>query len=234
MNNIFTSYDFSQFFWQVLIPVILFISALLVAWPPLKKYRAHRHLQHLIKKLGKENLRHFSLMDGADMPLYIEYLILQPDGLLMLIVKPYRGNIFAAERIENWTQVIRHRSFKFPNPLHELDTNLQALRAMLPRLEVRGLVVFAEGANFPKGKPHNVVDFDELKHLADKTEKREINQALRDAWSQLREGAQMEKKLNPVIFYQRGDKRRLSLGIFLLISCLIYTAGMLARLKGVI
>lgn len=234
MNTIFTSYDLDQLLWQVLVPVVLFVSGIMIAWPPLKKYRAHRHLQRLIGKLGKENLRHFSLMDGADMPLYIEYLILQPDGILMLIVKAYRGNIFAAERIENWTQVIRHRSFKFPNPLHELETNLQALRAMLPKLSVRGFVVFAQGASFPKGKPANVCDFDELKAMADNSDKRDIPETLRDAWSQLRAGAQVDKTLNPVIFYQRGDKRRLSLGIFLLITCLIYTAVILGRLKGVI
>lgn len=232
MNNIFTSYAFGQLLW--LVPVLLFFVGIVVIWPPLKKYRAHRHLQHLIRKLGRGSLRHFSLMDGADMPLYIEYLILQPDGLLMLIVKPYRGNIFAADRIENWTQVVRHHSFKFPNPLHELETNLQALRAMLPKLKVRGFVVFAQGASFPKGKPKNVYDFDGLKTLAEQTERREIPESLNEAWSQLQAAAQVDKKLNPVIFYQRGDKRRLLLGTFLLITCLIFTAGILGRLKGVI
>lgn len=234
MNNFFTTFDFNQLLWQILIPALLLVSGIVVAWPPLKKYRTHRHLQRLIGKLGNENLRHFSLMDGADMPLYIEYLILQPDGLLMLMVKPYRGNIFAAEKIENWTQVIRHRSFKFPNPLHELDTNLQALRAMLPKLHIRGLVVFAQGASFPKGKPDNVYDFNELKAMVDNVDRRDIPESMRAAWTRLCSVAQVDKKLNPVIFYQRGDKRRLSLGIFLLITCLIYTAGILGRLKGVI
>ncbi|MEJ2362304.1 MAG: nuclease-related domain-containing protein [Gammaproteobacteria bacterium] len=234
MNNIFTSHDPGQLIWQLLIPLLLLGSGIVVAWSPLKKFWAHSYLQRLIKHLGQDSLRHFSLMDGADMPLYIEYLILQPDGLLMLIVKPYRGNIFAAEKIENWTQVIRHHSFKFPNPLHELDTNLQALKGMFPKLKLKGMVVFTQGASFPKDKPRNVYDFEQLKALSGKSEKREVPESLRQAWLKLREAAQVDKNLHPVILYQRGDKRRLLLGIFLLITCLIYTAGIFGLVKGVI
>lgn len=227
----FATLDFSQPAWQGVLLALMFGATLLVAWSPLKKIRAHYYLQRLIKALGQDSFRHFSLMDGADMPLYIEYLILQPDGLLLLVVKPYRGNIFAADKIENWTQVIRHRSFKFPNPLNELDTNLQALRGMLPKLNIRGQVVFTQGANFPKGKPAAVCDFEELKVLAASPDQREIPEPLRQAWSRLGASIQEDKKLHPAIFYQRGDKRRLLLGIILLIGCLIYVAYIVGRIR---
>lgn len=230
----FATLDFGQYAWQGLLLLLIFATSVFVAWSPIKKIRAHFYLRRLIKRLGRDSLRHFSLMDGADIPLNIEYLILQPDGLLLLIVKPYRGNIFAADKIENWTQVVRHHSFKFPNPLLELETNLQALRVMFPKLSIRGLVAFAQGANFPKGKPAAVCDFDELKTLAANPDKREVSENLRQTWLQLSKDIQMNKDLKPVIFYQRGDKRRLLLGIILLIICLIYIAYIMGWLKGVI
>jgi hypothetical protein len=222
MNTHLTLLDFDHPVWQVFLLGLLLGITLLVAWSPLKKIWAHRHLQRLISRLGRESLRHSTLMDGADVPLYLEYLVLQPDGLLLLIVKHYRGNIFAADKIENWTQVIRHHSFKFPNPLPELETNLQALRGLLPKVTIRGLVVFAQGAVFPKGKPDKVCNFEELKQLATQPELHEIPEALRQAWQHLGESVQQDKYLHPKILYQRGDKRRLVLGTFLLIACLIY------------
>jgi hypothetical protein len=232
MDMMFAAFDFDHPFWQGFLLALLFGLTLWVVWSPLQKIRAHRYLQRLIDRLGHDTMRHIALMDGADVPLYIEYLILRPDGLLLLIVKPFRGNIFAADKIQTWTQVIRHHSFKFANPLHELETNLQALRGMLPKLSIRGLVVFTQGAFFPKGKPAAVCDFDELKALAAQQDDRAIPESLQQAWAQLSSTVQPDKKLHPAILYQRGDKRRLLLGIFLLIGCLIYFARLMGWLKG--
>jgi len=234
MSMNFSNFDINNPLWQGILLAIMLVVTLLVAWPPLKKIRAHRELHRLIRRLGPASLQHVALMDGADVPLYIEHLILQPGGLLLLIVKPFRGNIFAAEKIENWTQVVRHHSFKFANPLHELETNLQALRGMLPKLTVRGLVVFTQGASFPKGKPEHVCDFDELKAMAGKQEKGEVPESLQQAWAQLGNSLQRDKKLIPAILYQRGDKRRLFAGIFLLSACLIYFAWIIGWLQKVV
>jgi len=220
MENL--SPDFSQPMWQGILLAVMLGLGLIIVWQPLKKIRAHYHLQRLIRRLGSATMQHVSLMDGADLPLYIEYLILRPSGLLLLIVKPFRGNIFAAEKIENWTQVVRHHSFKFANPLYELETTLQALRGMLPKVAVRGLVVFAQGASFPKGKPEHVGDFEELRAMAENPERGEIPESLQQAWTELVSSIQQDKKLHPTVLYQRGDKRRLIVGIFLLFACLIY------------
>jgi len=234
MDMIFTAFDFEHPIWQGILLAFLFGITLLVVWPPLQKIQAHRYMQRLISRLGRDSLRHFSIMDGADVPLYIEYLILQPEGLLLLIVKPFRGNIFAAEKIEKWTQVIRHHSFKFANPLHELETNLQALRGMLPKVKIHGLVVFTQGAFFPKGKPDAVCNFEELKTMASHRPKDDIPESMQQVWAQLGNSVQQEKKLHPTILYQRGDKRRLFWGTLLLIGCLIYLARMLGWLQGII
>jgi hypothetical protein len=232
MNTISAILDFDHPIWQGGLLALLLGITLFIAWPPLKKILAHRYLQGLIGRLGRASFRHISLMDGADVPIYLEYLILQPDGLLLLSVKPFRGNIFAAEKIQNWTQVVRHHSFKFANPLHEMELNIQALRGMLPKIDIRGLVVFAQGAHFPKGKPTTVCDFNELKAIAAKSDTREIPAALQQAWEHLGANIRPNKKLYPAVLYQKGDKRRLLLGFVMLILCLVYIARVMGWLKG--
>ena len=94
--------------------------------------------------------------------------------------------------------------------------------------------MFAQGAYFPKGKPELVCDFEELKALAAQQDTREIPESVQQAWQQLSSSIRPNKKLYPTILYQRGDKRRLLLGILLLILCLIYVAHILGWLKGMV
>lgn len=234
MNNLVTALHFENPIWHGIVLAVLVGLMLYITWSPLKRFYFNRSIQRLIKRLGHDTLNHIMIMDGADLPLYIEHLILQDDGLLLLNVKPFRGNIFAADSIEKWTQVVRHRSFKFSNPLHELETNLQALRGMLPKVQVHGRVVFTQGAMFPKGKPDSVCEFEELKSMAGKKPVGEIPDLLRQAWTKVSAAAEQEKNLHPSVFYEKGDKPRLFFGIFLLIACLMYFAYVMGWLHGTI
>lgn len=232
MDTLFANLDFDHPIWQGLMLALLIGITLALLWSPMKKVLAHRHLQNLIGKLGHMALRHISLMDGADVPIYIEHLVLRPEGFLVLIIKLFPGNIFAADKIQNWTQVIGHHSFKFTNPLHELEVGLQTLRGMFPKIPVKGLVIFAQGANFPKGKPDLVCNFEELKAMASQQDKREIPESVQTAWDSLTSSVQTNKQLHPAVFYQRGDKKRFLFGIVLFVFCLIYIAEISGLLKG--
>jgi len=232
MNILVTSFHFDSPIWHGIVLAVLLGAVLYIIWSPLQKILAHYNLQRLIGRLGHDSLRHITIMDGADVPLYIEYLILQADGLLLLNVKHFRGNIFAANNIETWTQVIRHHSFKFSNPLHELETNLQALRGLLPKINIRGRVVFTQGAAFPKGKPDAVCNIDELRNMVSETRDGEIPESIRQAWTQVGEAVQQDKYFHPSIFYQKGDKPRLFFGTLLFIGCLLYFGYVMGWLQG--
>ena len=234
MDTILAAIDFDHPIWQGILLALLFGIPLLVAWPPLRKIRAYLQLHRLINRLGRHSLRHVSLADGADVPVFIDHLLLRPDGLMVLIVKPFRGNIFAAQKIENWTQVIRHHSFKFANPLYELETTLQALRGMWPKVAIHGVVVFTQGSHFPKGKPESVCSFEDLKSMASQQDLGEVPENLLQVWEQVRNNVQPNKQLHPTILYQRGDKRRLFVAALLLIASVLYLVHYLGWLKGTI
>ncbi|MGD8926929.1 MAG: nuclease-related domain-containing protein [Thioalkalispiraceae bacterium] len=204
--------------------------AIYLCWSPVQQLLVHWRLHSLVNKLGNASLTNVYIPDGLGEMIYIEQLLLRPSELLLVTVKPFRGNIFAAEQIDLWTQVIGHHSYKFPNPLHQQERDLQALTAVMPKLPVNGMVVFAKGSRFPKGKPDNVCDYQELKQLANEKNQQSINTSVQDAWQNLTTQAEVAEHMNQPILYRPGDKRRLVTGCVMACLAIAYTAWYLGYL----
>lgn len=232
MDTVYTIFEYQHPAWQAVLLAVLPILSVIVAWQPLRKIYRHRQLQQLIRRLGKDQIKQSRISNGED-EVYVEHLVLQPDGLVLLMLRPYRGNIFAAEKIEMWTQVLGHHSYKFPNPLYELERDTQLLRAMLGGVQVRGMVLFGKGSQFPKGKPERVYDFGMLREEAKKSGNMPVPDKLLSAWAGLRNQATPSRHLQQSIFYQKGDKRRLLMGAILILVALANAAWQLGWYKHV-
>ena len=193
---------------------------LLFLWSPVNKFIAHWRLHTLVSKLGIKSGKNFYLPDGLGDDIYIERLILQPKRILLVTIKPFRGNIFAAQQIEQWTQVVGHHSYKFQNPLHQQETDIQALRSLEPKITIDGLVVFAKGCRFPKGKPEHVMEYADLKQAGPGTD--EIMPAVQEAWDRLMSKVTPAKEMRQSILYRREDKRRLLIGLLFTIATILY------------
>jgi hypothetical protein len=85
-------------------------------------------------------------------------------------------------------------------------------------------VVFAKGSHFPKGKPDNVCDYQELKELANEKEKQDIAPSIQEAWQTLSKQAEVAEHMNQPILYRPGDKRRLLSGCVIAGLAIAYTA----------
>ena len=205
--------------------------ALYLIWSPMQQLLVHWRLHSLVNKLGKASLRNVYIPDGLGDMIYIEQLILRPSELLLVTVKPFRGNIFAAEQIDLWTQVIGHHSYKFTNPLHQQERDLQALSAVVPKQPVNSMVVFSKGCRFPKGKPEKVCDYQELKKLANEQHNLEINPALQEAWQTLSAQAEVAENMRQPVLYRKGDKKRLILGFMTGLLAIAYVAWYLGLIK---
>lgn len=197
-----------------LILAALIILAVFLCWSPVQQLLAHWRLHSLVNRLGRSSLRNVYLPDGLGDVIYIEQLLLRPTDLLLVTIKPYRGNIFAAEKIDLWTQVTGHHSHKFANPMHQQERDLQALNAIISGHPVNGMVVFARGCRFPKGKPEQVRDYQELKAMGADKQKQEINPDLLAAWKSLSDQAEVANNMAQPILYRPGDKKRLVGGLF--------------------
>lgn len=138
-------------------------------------------------------LRNIAIPDGMDGRVLIENIILTSDGIYVLPVKRYCGIIFAADNMDTWTQVIGNRSYKFSNPLPELETYMMAVRNLLPGINVSGYILVTYDAKFPKGKPERVVPVVEIGRRLGGL-KGEVTAQLKAAWDKLK-AARLE--LNP-------------------------------------
>ena len=119
-------------------------------------------IQRCLKKIGCEQIRNLICPDGLDGYYTIDRLALVQDAILLIAYKPYGGNIYCAERISEWTQVIGQKSFKFSTPLFELENQLTALKLLAGGLPIQGFLFFNHSAVFPKGHPHAVLHPDNI------------------------------------------------------------------------
>lgn len=163
---------------------LLFLSGLLLQKNWIKECISEWKLNYLLKNIGVESLHYITIPDGMDGKIFIENLILMPNKILLLGVKKYRGLIFAADKIDQWTQVIGNKSYKFDNPLHQLENDALTLNSKIEYSKVEGKVLFINGSEFPKGKPDNVIEISEIKGWQ-KGAASDISEALRTDWNKL-------------------------------------------------
>jgi hypothetical protein len=166
-------------------PVVLLILALLFSYTTLSNWLKEQFLYRSIRKLGVAALRNIVIPDGMDGRVLIENIILTPNGIYILPIKRYCGIIFAADNIDTWSQIIGKRSYKFSNPLRELETYIMALRNLLPAVNIAGCILVTRDAEFPKGKPERVIPIEAAAELLGIT-KGEIPEQLKQAWDNLK------------------------------------------------
>ena len=114
-------------------------------------------IQRSLDQIGCEQIRDLVCSDGLEGHYNIDRLALVQDPILLISYKPYGGNIYCAERISEWTQVVGQKSFKFENPIFELENQLTALKLLTGAAPLKGYLFFNYSAEFPKGHPDMVL-----------------------------------------------------------------------------
>jgi hypothetical protein len=148
-------------------------------------WREGRNITRVVKRLGARMLHDVRLPDGMGGEISIDFLVLATDAILVIGVKRYDGLIYGSARIDEWTQSIRRRSYKFPNPDTYLQQQIGAVKMIVPKTPVRGLHLFTDSAVFPKDKPSNVLQEQDLRGSAPRPRLKDIPAELQAAWAQL-------------------------------------------------
>jgi hypothetical protein len=143
-------------------------------------------IQRCLKKIGCDQIRNMICPDGLDGYYTIDRLALVQDAILLIAYKPYGGNIYCAERIAEWTQVIGQKSFKFQNPLFELENQLTALKLLAGGMPVHGFLFFNYSTSFPKGHPEVVLNPDNIPDRFLGANCDPVNPQVQAAWTQLK------------------------------------------------
>jgi hypothetical protein len=151
----------------------------------LERFREWR-VQRCLGRIGSEQIRNLVCADGIDGYYNIDRIALTRDAILVISYRPYGGNIYCAERISEWTQVIGQKSFKFENPLFELENQLTALRLLIGNAPLRGFLFFNRKAVFPKGHPDSVISPDNLPDHFLSAGGDPVSAEIRNAWEILK------------------------------------------------
>jgi len=118
---------------------VILLLAILVVVKPIRNFFDRLRLTRAIKRLGTASMSNVVLSDGMDGHVFIEHLVLTPRQVLVVSVRRYSGTIFAAENMDMWAQMTDGGSYKFPNPLHEIETAIAAVKSHLPDAAVAGI-----------------------------------------------------------------------------------------------
>lgn len=113
--------------------------------------------RRLLNAIGIKQKHDLVYVDELDGNFKVDRLILLKDSILLISLKQYAGNIYCAEKITEWTQVIDKKSYKFQNPLFELENQITTLKTIVPGITIKGALFFDHTATFPKGHPSSVL-----------------------------------------------------------------------------
>ena len=183
----------------------------------------------LLDRQGYEALHDVIIDDRAGGSTQIDHLLRLKSGLLVIETKNYSGMISGREKEPTWTQRIGRRSYKFQNPLRQSYKHTETLRQYLPNLPIHNRVVFVGDAEFPNGRPANVLTLKDLPLEVDSLQLLKIDpQDMEDAWRQVSALAKSDQAARRRHLKQlrekHGGKPRLTIGI----SCI--TVGLLVLL----
>ncbi len=167
--------------------VAILLLLIVVLSKPLRNLLDRFRVGRAIKRLGTASMSNVVLSDGMEGHVFIEHLVLTPNKVLVVSVRRYSGAIFAAENMDMWAQVTDGGSYKFPNPLHEIETAMAALKSHVPDTAISGIILFGRDSTFPKGKPDGVMHITEITKFPKPSRDAGVSESVRKAWDRLLE-----------------------------------------------
>ena len=141
--------------------------------------------RYQLNHLGVKQVSNLRCPDGLDHYFNIDRLILYHDGITLLVYKFYPGKIFCADEIDDWTQMLGKKSYRFKNPLYDLDCQIKAVSALVPGVQVNGFLFFGHLAEFPKGHPDRILRLQKIPDELKRDKHREVEKKVLSAWKDL-------------------------------------------------
>ncbi len=169
----------------VLVTVIVLPVMLFLFLKQLKNWRLEHNIRKVIRRLGLRSMKNIRLPDGMGGEVTIAHLLLGRDAILVIGVMRFEGLIFGSPHTDQWTQVLKRRSYKFANPDHYLQRQINAVRLIAPDTRVSGWHLFGHSSTFPKDKPDNVLQPGDIHSLPKRPRHDDIPKQLHTSWEQI-------------------------------------------------
>jgi len=141
--------------------------------------------RYRLNRLGLRQMSGFKCPDGMGHFFTIDRLVMRHDGISVLLFIQYPGRIFCADDIDQWTQMLAGKSYRFNNPLVDLDYQVRAIAACIPDVPVNGFLLFDQHAVFPKGHPDRVIQLDNIPDALKRDKEHKVLASIESAWGKL-------------------------------------------------
>lgn len=143
--------------------------------------------RYCLNHLGLEQISNLNCPDGMGHDFTIDRLILRHDGITLLVYKKYPGKIFCADNIADWTQMLGRKSYRFKNPLFELDYQIKAVSSCIPNIPVNGYLFFDHLSHFPKGHPERIIHPDNIPEMLSRNNRHQVEVPVMAAWKNIQQ-----------------------------------------------
>lgn len=190
----------SKFALPIAITLVALAIILIINWRKLRHQWLEWSTRRCLNQIGIKQMKNVVWPDGLDGSFKIERIAMLHDSILLLAFKPYSGNIYCSDSIPEWTQVIGQKSYKFTNPLFELENQVTTIQSLMPNVPIRGALFFDHSAKFPKGHPDKVLNPDNIPEYMLRLKCPEPGSGILESWESLLE---MSKQLNHSILLQK-------------------------------
>jgi len=141
--------------------------------------------RYCLNRLGIKQISNLKCPDGLGHHFIIDWLILRHDGITLLIYKRFPGKIFCADEIDDWTQMLGNKSYRFKNPLYDLDCQVKAVSACVPNVAINGFLFFDHLTEFPKGHPDRIIHLKKIPEELKRNKHDEVKTSVMTAWKQI-------------------------------------------------
>ena len=175
----------SQYGFYTAVGLLLIIVITLLNRRKIKQIWLNFKTRYKLKRLGYKQLSNFQCPDGLGHYFTIDRLILRHDGITLLVSKQYPGKIYCADNIDDWTQMLGLKSYRFKNPLDDLDYQIKAVSAHIPDVPVNGFLFFDHQASFPKGHPERVIYLNKMPEELIRSKNIKVETSVMSAWERL-------------------------------------------------
>ena len=160
-------------------------------------HRERRLRAARISGVSVDLVRNVLVPDGGGSTLHLDYLLLTPQGLIILDLRDITGNVFGSDAMTEWTVMDDARRFTFANPQNGLYDRIAAVKAIVgdagAQVPVEGRVVFTRRAMFPKGLPRWTLSEASLETdlaLGDRVQAERLVEPMRGVWGRVRSSLQ--------------------------------------------
>lgn len=169
----------------ILLAVVVLLLVILLARVSIRHAWLNLKTHYRLNRLGLRQIRNFQCPDGLGDFFTIDRLVMSHDGISLLLFKQFPGSIFCADDIQQWTQLLAGKSYRFKNPLIDLDYQVKAVSAGIPGVTVSGFLFFDHHAEFPKGHPRRVIRLESIPDSLKRNRQQKVQPAVEAAWKQL-------------------------------------------------